>query len=94
MNKKRKTVWLVIPCYNEEDNVVPLLQAIDDATKNLSVEIKKLFNDNALTDRTVEIVEKLVARAKSIMAVVNRRNVGTVVSPFTVWSTHQAMQSY
>ena len=82
MNEKRKTVCLVIPCYNEEDNVVPLLQAIDDATKDLSVEIKKLFIDNASTDRTVEIVENLAARDKSIMAIVNRRNFGTVRSPF------------
>ena len=67
---------------NEVKNIRILLQEINDATKNLPVKINKLFIDNASTDGTVELLEQISEHDKSVMVIVNKRNFGTVRSPY------------
>ena len=47
---------VVIPVYNEEDNIFPLIEAIDDALKEVSYEV--LFVDDGSTDKTIPNILK------------------------------------
>lgn len=67
---------------NEVKNIRILLEEINDATKNLPVKINKLFIDNASTDGTVDLLEQISEHDKSVMVIVNKRNFGTVRSPY------------
>ncbi len=63
--KKPLAVTIVIPCYNEEDNIGSCLQAIYDQTTSPS---EVIVVDNNCTDNTVDIAKKFkfvrVVRAK------------------------------
>ncbi len=77
-------ISFLIPCYNEEENVVPLSEAIisqlDAYLPSYDYEI--LFIDNCSTDKTRPLLEKLCAGNKRIKAIFNARNFGQFNSPF------------
>lgn len=63
---------LVIPVYNEEQNIEPLVQAIEEALKGLVYEI--VFVDDGSTDGTVRQIKKL--DKKNVRLLVFARNFG------------------
>lgn len=78
-----KTVSVVIPCYNEQENVEALarqLGTILDGAGQSAYEL--LFIDNASTDATVERLKRLASTDHRIRLIVNARNFGHVRSPF------------
>ena len=54
-----KSVSIVVPIYNEEENVVLLHQEIKAECENLGYEYEIIFVDDGSTDNTKKIVEKL-----------------------------------
>ncbi len=48
------TLSVVIPIYNEEDNILPMVQAVEGALKDISYEI--IFVDDGSSDNTVDTV--------------------------------------
>ena len=54
-----KAVSIIIPTYNERDNIVPLIRQIDQALKGHDYEV--LFVDDNSIDGTVEAIEGLTA---------------------------------
>lgn len=81
---KRKMISVVIPCYNEEENVVPLSKAvIGILTKELSdYEYEIIFIDNDSTDRTRMLIRKLCSQSKKMKAIFNAKNFGQFNSPY------------
>lgn len=79
-----KKISIVVPCYNEEENVEPLAEAIIDVMKGQlsSYDYELLFIDNASTDATREIIRKLCVINKRIKAIFNARNFGQNNSPY------------
>ncbi len=79
-----KTISIVSPCYNEEDNVEHCYLAIkalfDGPLKDYARQ--HVFVDNASTDRTVEILRRLAADDPAVRVVVNSRNFGVYRSTF------------
>lgn len=76
-------IGVVLPCYNEEDNVDELyrrLAAVFDGLPQYSFAM--LFIDNASTDGTVEKIKALIARDPRVKLIVNARNFGHIRSPF------------
>ncbi|RGY99921.1 glycosyltransferase family 2 protein [Clostridium sp. AM58-1XD] len=79
-----KTVSIVVPCYNEEENVEPLSQAIIQAFEKELPEYtyELLFIDNDSKDRTREIIRRLCAENGRIKGIFNAKNFGQFNSPY------------
>lgn len=81
---KMKTITVVIPTYNEEENV---LLAYEEVVKVFQNSLKKyqyeiLFVDNDSTDETRNIIRKLASEDKQVKAIFNARNFGQARSHF------------
>ncbi len=79
-----KKISIVIPCFNEVDNVEPLSFAVSNVMQEAlsQYEYEILFIDNCSTDGTREKLEKLCAGDKRIKAIFNVTNFGQFNSPF------------
>lgn len=84
MEEKKKTISVMIPCYNEEENARPIYEAVRDeilkSCPNYDYEI--LFIDNKSQDRTREIIREICAEDKKVKAIFNARNFGQFNSPY------------
>jgi glycosyltransferase involved in cell wall biosynthesis len=78
-----KKISIVVPTYNEEENVVPLSEAIvKEIEKSLSgYAYEIIFIDNCSTDRTQVLLEEICAKNKKIKAIFNAKNFGQNNSP-------------
>lgn len=74
----------MIPCYNEEENVIPMSEAIVDLfnTELTSYDYELLFIDNCSTDKTREYLRMICEKNKHIKAIFNARNFGQFNSPY------------
>lgn len=83
MDNKRK-VSVMIPCYNEEDNVIPISEAIIEIfEKELpEYDYEILFIDNCSKDRTRERLILMCNGNKKIKAIFNTKNFGQFNSPY------------
>ncbi len=78
----QKLITIITPCYNEEGNVEPLHQAVDQVFKALpQYTYEHIFIDNSSKDQTVAILKRLAAQDKRIKVIVNARNFGHIRSP-------------
>ena len=79
-----KKVSVLIPCYNEEDNVVPMSEAIRDLfEKELTqYDYELVFIDNASSDRTRELLREICEKNKHVKAIFNAKNFGQFNSPY------------
>lgn len=77
-------ISILIPTYNEEENVIPLTKAIikqfQDKLVKYSYEI--VFIDNDSKDNTRTLIEKLCKDNKNIRAIFNAKNFGQFNSPY------------
>lgn len=83
------TVCLVLPCFNEAENVAELHARIRRAVDDLpGYSFRFLFIDNASTDATVPRLRAIAAADPRVTVIVNARNFGHIRSPF-----HALMQA-
>lgn len=79
-----KKISVLIPCFNEVDNVEPMSFAVanvmEEALARYDYEI--LFIDNCSTDGTREKLEKICEKNKKVKAIFNVTNFGQFNSPF------------
>jgi glycosyltransferase involved in cell wall biosynthesis len=73
---KPSSVSLVIPLYNEQDNVRPLYHQLRSVMDNLGRPIEAVFVDDGSTDATVERLSEIVATDQRVCVVRFRRNYG------------------
>lgn len=82
--EKRKTISVMIPCYNEEENARPIYEAVRNellkSCPGYNYEI--LFIDNKSQDKTREIIEEICAEDKCVKAIFNVKNFGQFNSPY------------
>ncbi len=78
-----KKISLMVACYNEAENVVPLAhQIIECMTNELpAYDYELLFIDNQSTDGTRALLEQLCTENKRIKAIFNVANFGQMRSP-------------
>lgn len=79
-----KKISVMIPCYNELENVVPMSEAVvEQFEKNLpEYDYELVFIDNCSTDGTRDKLEAICAKNKRIKAIFNAKNFGQFNSPF------------
>lgn len=78
------TVSILIPTYNEEENVTPLADALVETFQNSLPDYRYeiVFIDNDSTDDTRSRLRDLCARDKGIKAIFNAKNFGQFNSPY------------
>ncbi|MEE5993484.1 MAG: glycosyltransferase family 2 protein [Oscillospiraceae bacterium] len=80
----RKTVSILIPTYNEEENA----RAIYEAVKNIMIselpeyDYEILYIDNKSTDKTRSILEEICSEDPNVRAIFNQKNFGQFNSPY------------
>ena len=77
-----KTISIVTPCYNEQENVLNLYTQV----RNVMLSIGKyryehIFIDNSSKDATVAILKQIAAEDPNVKVIVNSRNFGHIRSP-------------
>lgn len=78
-----KKISVLVPCYNEEENVEPLSKAIiEELNKLEKYDYELVFIDNCSTDMTRPKLQKLCQENKKIKAIFNAKNFGQFNSPY------------
>ena len=79
-----KKISVLIPCYNEEENVEPISQAVLQTLQRdlRQYDYELVFIDNDSTDKTRQILRRLCAENPKIKAIFNARNFGQFNSPY------------
>ena len=79
-----KKISIMIPCYNEEENVVPISEAVvrelTDSLPEYDYEI--LFIDNDSKDNTRPLLREICQNNPKIKAIFNVKNFGQFNSPY------------
>jgi glycosyltransferase involved in cell wall biosynthesis len=78
----KKTISIMTPCYNEEDNVLNVYNQVREVMVGIGrYEYEHVFIDNSSTDKTVAILRSIAAVDKNVKIIVNARNFGHIRSP-------------
>ncbi len=79
-----KKISIMMPCYNEEENVVPLSKEIIEIIHGElpQYDYELLFIDNCSRDMTRDKLRLLAAENKKIKVILNAKNFGQFNSPF------------
>ena len=81
--RTQKHISIVTPCFNEEDNVLALYEAVRREFEDLdNYTYEHLFIDNASTDRTVAALKDIGRLDRRVKIIVNARNFGHIRSPY------------
>ena len=79
-----KKISILIPCYNEEENVGPMSQAITALFEGelSTYDYELVFIDNDSTDNTRALLREICRKNPNIKAIFNAKNFGQFNSPF------------
>lgn len=79
-----KTISVVVPCYNEEENVEAMTLAVKDifAKELPQYDYELIFIDNDSKDSTREILRRLCAGDRHVKSIFNAKNFGQFNSPY------------
>lgn len=82
--RQMKKISITIPCYNEEENVYPLHDALVEMFERdlPNYEYELLYIDNCSSDRTREFLKELGKQDKHVKAILNAKNFGQFNSPY------------
>jgi len=79
----KKKVSIMVPCYNEEENVAAISAAIVKQMEALpQYDYELLFIDNCSTDNTRALIRQACAGNRNIKAIFNVKNFGQFNSPY------------
>ena len=79
-----KKISVLIPCYNEEENVVPMSQAVVEqlTTRLPQYDYELIFIDNDSSDNTRPLLREICKRNPKVKAIFNAKNFGQFNSPY------------
>ena len=79
-----KKISIMVPCYNEEDNVVPMSKALKELfeTQLTQYDYEILFIDNKSTDNTRTLLRQICSENPKVKAIFNAKNFGQFNSPY------------
>jgi glycosyltransferase involved in cell wall biosynthesis len=77
-----KSISIVTPCYNEQENVEELYHQVRDVMAAVGrYPYEHIFIDNNSLDNTVSILRRLASTDPNVKLIINARNVGHIRSP-------------
>lgn len=81
---KNKKIAIVIPCYNEEENIVNITKAVEEEllTSLPQYDYEILIIDNCSTDNTRALIKGICQNNKKVKAILNAKNFGQFNSPY------------
>ena len=74
--KDKKTLSIIIPCYNEAENIIHTKNRIIEQINKLQMDYELVFIDDGSTDGTKEILNKLHNKNKKLKAISFSKNFG------------------
>ncbi len=74
--EKVKKASIVIPVYNEEENVPILYEKLKEVLEKLPYDYEIIFVDDGSTDRTPQILEEIAKKDKKVKVILFARNFG------------------
>ncbi len=79
-----KKLSVIVPCYNEEENIEAMYRALTDlfADALSAYDYELIFIDNDSRDASREILRRLCAGDKKMKAILNAKNFGQFNSPY------------
>lgn len=79
-----KTISVMIPCYNEEENIFEIYKAVrNEISTNLSeYDYEIVFIDNKSKDNTRNLIRAVCEMDKNVKAIFNIKNFGQFNSPY------------
>ena len=78
----QKTISILTPCYNEEDNVLNVYNQVREVMAGIGkYKYEHVFIDNSSRDNTVAILRAIAAEDTNVKIIVNSRNFGHIRSP-------------
>jgi len=79
-----KKISILIPCCNEEDNVIPISGEIVKIFENdlSAYDYEIIFIDNCSTDNTRSLLREICRENRRIKAIFNAKNFGPLSSPY------------
>lgn len=78
-----RKISIVTPCYNEEENVAELCEAVRGILCKMdSYSYEHIFIDNCSSDKTVEILKRIANADKNVKIIINAKNFGHLRSPY------------
>ena len=79
-----KTISIVTPCFNEEDNIRDCYEAVKAlfASELKHYAREHIFADNCSTDRSADILREIAAGDGSVKVILNARNFGPLRNTF------------
>lgn len=80
----KKTISVMIPCYNEEENVLEIYKAVrEELINNLpDYNYEIVFIDNKSRDKTRDIIRAICKVDPAVKAIFNMKNFGQFNSPY------------
>ncbi len=80
----KKKISILIPCYNEEENVVPMSEAIVNLfeTELTAYDYELVFIDNDSHDKTRDLLREICSKNSNVKAIFNAKNFGQFNSPY------------
>lgn len=79
-----KKISVLIPCFNEQENVIPMAESIRELFNKQLVcyDYELIFIDNDSKDRTKELLRDICNKNKKVKAILNAKNFGQFNSPY------------
>lgn len=79
-----KKISVLLPCYNEEENVIPMSEALVHIFEQelIQYEYEIIFIDNCSQDLTKDKLRIICSQNKNIKAIFNAKNFGQFNSPY------------
>lgn len=79
-----KKISILIPTYNEEENVVPMSEAIANLMESelQDYDYELIFIDNDSSDTTRTLIREICESNKKVKAILNAKNFGQFNSPY------------
>lgn len=77
-----KTISIVTPCYNEEENIEELYNRVVHTMEQLPYKFELIVIDNCSTDNSVAILKEIARKDRRVKLIINARNFGWIKSPY------------